>query len=51
MNADELAANERLTDFRVHDLNETPVLPFDDGAYETVICTVSVEYLIHPFEV
>lgn len=51
MNAEELAANKRLTDFLVHDLNENPSLPLEDGGYDAVICTVSVEYLIHPFEV
>jgi ubiquinone/menaquinone biosynthesis C-methylase UbiE len=26
-------------------------LPFNDKAFDAVICSVSVEYLIHPFEV
>lgn len=51
MNADELAANERLTERVVHDLNRQPALPFPDAGFDAAICTVSVEYLIRPFEV
>lgn len=51
MNREELAANSRLDDAVVHDLNGQPTLPYDDGAFDAVICTVSVEYLVHPFEV
>jgi FKBP-type peptidyl-prolyl cis-trans isomerase 2 len=51
MNADELAANERLNQRVVHDLNREPRLPFADADFDAVICTVSVEYLVHPFEV
>lgn len=51
MNADELAANERLDQRVVHDLNREPRLPFPDDEFDAVICTVSVEYLVRPFEV
>lgn len=51
MNADELAANKRLGQRVVHDLNREPRLPFSDADFDAVICTVSVEYLVHPFEV
>jgi len=51
MNQKELEANSRLTDYVVHDLNADTRLPFDDHAFDAAICTVSVEYLIHPFEV
>ena len=51
MNEDELAANEMLTERVVHDLNREPTLPFADAQFDAVICTVSVEYLIRPFEV
>lgn len=51
MNADELAANERLTERIVRDLNRDPRLPFPDADFDAVICTVSVEYLVRPFEV
>jgi SAM-dependent methyltransferase len=48
MNAAELAANERLKARVVHDLNADPRLPFADAAFDLVICTASVEYLIRP---
>jgi SAM-dependent methyltransferase len=51
MNVKELQANDRLSEYVVHDLNANPHLQFDDRIFEAVICTVSVEYLIHPFEV
>ncbi len=50
MNAAELRANRRLTDFRVHDLNMSPTLPFPDASFDLAVCTVSVEYLVRPFE-
>ena len=51
LNGDELAANERLSERVVHDLNRQPRLPFDDGAFDAAICTVSVEYLTQPLAV
>jgi SAM-dependent methyltransferase len=51
LNADELAANGRLTNHVVHDLNHNPKLPFGDGAFDAAVCTVSVEYLTQPFAV
>jgi hypothetical protein len=48
MNRDELAANPRLDDFVVHDLNRLPRLPFDDASFDAIVCTVSVEYLTQP---
>lgn len=51
MNADEFAANERLSERLVHDLNRHPVLPYPDADFDAVVCTVSVEYLVRPFEV
>jgi len=48
LNREELEKNLELTDWVVHDLNENPVLPFENGEYDAVICTNSVEYLIHP---
>jgi SAM-dependent methyltransferase len=51
LNAEELARNERLTRAMVHDLNENPALPFEDGSFDAVLCTVSVEYLTQPLEV
>ncbi len=51
LNADELAANRRLTRQVVQDLNRETRLPFDDDAFDAAVCTVSVEYLTRPFEV
>lgn len=51
LNEEELAKNPRLTDYLVHDLNENTVLPFVNREFDAVICTVSIEYLIKPFEV
>lgn len=51
MNREELQANKRLSDFCVHDLNANPNMPFDNHVFDATICTVSVEYLTHPFDV
>ncbi len=51
LNAEELAANARLAERVVHDLNRNPRLPFDDGAFDAAICTVSVEYLTQPLAI
>lgn len=51
LNEDELAANGMLSSRLVHDLNRQPELPYADAAFDAVVCTVSVEYLIRPFEV
>ncbi|WP_319407151.1 methyltransferase domain-containing protein [uncultured Desulfosarcina sp.] len=51
MNRTELEQNPRLTDVHVHDLNVSPVLPYDNESFDIAICSVSVEYLTRPFEV
>ena len=51
MNADELSANPHLSSHVVHDLNGDPKLPFSDGSFDFIVCTVSVEYLSRPFQV
>jgi SAM-dependent methyltransferase len=51
MNAEELAANPRLTRWFVQDLNRDPVLPLADDAFDAVTCCVSAQYLQRPFEV
>ena len=51
MNEEELAANERLTEYFVQDLNETPGLPLETGAFDAALCAVSVQYLRHPEQV
>ena len=51
MNAEELEANRRLTDFVVHDLNENPALPYEDDSFDCAVVAVSVQYLVQPLEV
>jgi SAM-dependent methyltransferase len=51
MNAVELAANPMAHDVVLHDLNTDPTLPFADGAFDSAVCCVSVDYLTRPVEV
>lgn len=51
MNANEMADNPQLHRFVVHNLNRTPRLPFDDESFDSVVCAVSVQYLVRPVEV
>jgi SAM-dependent methyltransferase len=48
LNAQELSENRRLTDALVQDLNQNPHLPYAEGEFDAVLCTVSVEYLVRP---
>jgi SAM-dependent methyltransferase len=48
LNGEELDENEILTDRVIHDLNADVILPFESNEYDAVICTNSIEYLIHP---
>jgi hypothetical protein len=51
MNAQELAANPRLTKWFVQDLNLEPALPLDDNDFDGACLCVSVQYLQRPVEV
>jgi len=51
LNEEELRQNHRLTAYTLHDLNRDPGLPFPDSQFDAVVCNLSVEYLIRPFEV
>lgn len=51
MNPRELAANPRLDERLVHDLNADPRLPWEDASFDVVLNTLSVDYLVHPVEV
>jgi hypothetical protein len=51
LNREEMLQNPQLTEHVIHNLNSDPLLPFGDDVFDAVICTVSVEYLIHPKEV
>src|SRR5882762_581251 len=48
LNADEMADNPQLTRALVHDVNNDPRLPFDDGEFDGAMCAVSVQYVLHP---
>lgn len=48
MNMEELAANPLLSARVVQDLNRDGVTPFADGAFDAVVCSLSVEYLLDP---
>jgi SAM-dependent methyltransferase len=52
MNLEELEANAMLTDRIVFDVNQNPnLLPFPDNDFDTVVNTVSVDYIVHPIEI
>lgn len=51
MNAEELAANPRLGDYAVHNLNMNPHLPYADDTFDRAVIAVSVQYLTRPVEV
>lgn len=51
MNAVELAANPRLTEWVVHDLNQEPRLPYASAAFDGAGICVSIDYLIQPVAV
>lgn len=51
MNDLELAENPRLDAYLVHDLNLTPVLPFDGGVFDAATICVSVQYLTQPIAI
>jgi SAM-dependent methyltransferase len=48
LNREELDKNKILDERLIHDLNADLILPFESNQYDAVICTNSVEYLIHP---
>lgn len=51
MNAEELAANPRLSASIVQDLNADPALPFAAASFDAACICVSVQYLERPVEV
>ena len=51
MNGEELAANPRLDEYVVRDLNADPSLPFENDWFGAAFCTVSVQYLTRPVAV
>jgi SAM-dependent methyltransferase len=51
MNPEELAANPRLTQWFVKDLNRDPALPIADAHLDAALCCVGVQYLQRPVAV
>ena len=51
MNEAELQANPALESYFLQDLNEDPVLPFEDDSFDGVVICVSVQYLTRPVDV
>ena len=51
MNGRELRANGQATEWRRHDLNAEPELPFDADSFDHAVCCVSIDYLTRPLEV
>ena len=51
LNAIEMAENPALDQAVVHDINADPKIPFDDGSFDAVVITVSIQYIIRPVEV
>lgn len=51
MNAAELAANPRLSNYVVHDLNAHPSIPLDTATFDAAAICVSIQYLTHPVDV
>jgi SAM-dependent methyltransferase len=51
MNEEEMADNPQLSSWVVHDLNQEPMLPFEDNSFTGAMCAVSVQYLTNPIAV
>ncbi len=51
LNLNELLRNEALTERIIHDINANSRLPFEDGCFDVVLNTVSVDYMVRPFEI
>lgn len=50
LNPLELLANRAKTEFRVQNLNASPVLPYADGSFDAVTLSLSVDYMTAPLE-
>jgi SAM-dependent methyltransferase len=48
LNEAELAANDALDEWFLQDLNADQTLPLEDGAFDAVLCALSVQYLQYP---
>lgn len=48
MNEEELAKNPQLDSYFLQNLNQNPKLPLEDGDFDAVLITVSIQYLQYP---
>jgi len=51
LNKSELENNARLTEHCVQDLNRITTLPYQSNSFDFVFIAVSIQYLVHPFEI
>lgn len=51
LNEVEMRENPQLDEWFVHDLNSEPRLPFEPATFDSVIVTVSIQYMTRPVEV
>ena len=51
LNDEELNKNAALHHRKIHDLNQNPIIPFEDQQFDLVICSLSIEYLTQPKEI
>ena len=51
LNAVEMGDNPDLDHYVVHDVNRDTTLPFDEGTFDGVVITVSIQYLTRPIQV
>ena len=50
LNYEELEHNDAVDEPIVHDLNANVTLPFEDASFDGSVCTVSVQYMVHPID-
>ena len=48
LNEKELEANPVLDEKIIHDINQDQRLPFNDASFDTVVCSLSIEYITQP---
>lgn len=50
INEDEMKRNNQLNEYITCDLNSKPKLPFENEAFDAVVCDLSIDYVIRPLE-
>jgi len=48
LNEHNLAENATLDEYLVHDLCQTPLLPFDDNTFDAAVCSVYIDFMTDP---